>query len=669
MKKSMPDAVDGALDLLATAASEVEAGWVPRDWVRTDPSGDIPMRMDAENVHFRQVGVFSEFAVEADTGMELRVALDLPAVIHGVDVEGDVLELTINSFRPIDISRDGERVFLDELPTVASGPALITVLDAIEVGANGTLTLKVLETPVPLGGEWGRTGLTVQFTTPRLRTRWRELDLAHARLLLAREFASSDEERARIAAVAGRIVECLDLSRGPDLEVELREAIAELDWLTSRLEDYRIHCIGHSHIDLAWLWTYEDTREVIFRDMESVLGLFDEYPEFRFTHSQARGYAEVEASRPDLFARLRERIDEGRLEPATVQWVEADSNIPSGESQARQLIEGLNYSRDSLGIRPDVLLAPDTFGHAGNIPQLAVQAGAKVYYHHRANPGFVGEGSRDPWQAYWWVGADGTRILAIGTPVYLGPVTASRLARDLISLGKANGVSEICYFYGVGDHGGGPTRADLDAIRSLDAAWGFPAVGCSTLGEYASALLASEPSLPEFTGESERVFEGCYTTHADSKRMNREAESALVVAETLAALAGQDASSSLSDSWRATLHHQFHDIIGGSAVAGAFADQARDTAAALDVAARVSGAALRVLAGELGPGAVSVTNPLGHTRDEVVLVPAELRGTNRGVADAGERRCRHRSPGGGVGVPRELRRLRDPSVHARPRAT
>jgi alpha-mannosidase len=270
-----------------------------------------------------------------------------------------------------------------------------------------------------------------------------------------------------------------------------------------------------------------------------------------------------------------------------------------------------------------VFLAPDTFGHAGNLPQLASQAGATVYYHHRANPGFP---SADRyWQAYWWVGDDGTRLLALATPVYLGPITATRLANDLIVLGKANGMTDICYFYGVGDHGGGPTREDLDAIRLLDRAAGFPLVRCATVSDYAAAVVDSGVALPEFHGESERVFEGCYITHADAKQLNRASENALVTAETLAAVAGIDAADELSTTWRSILHHQFHDILGGSAVAEAFDDQRRDTEEALASAKRITERALTILSGGSEPGTLVVTNPVAIDRRDLVRLPVRDR--------------------------------------------
>lgn len=622
---------DSGLARLTAAARDVEVGWSCPDWLlRARDGTERPARLSTENIHLREVGVFSEFTVEAHHGVELIARLQLPDSLWGVPLAGQPLQLTINSLRPIDIFVDDQRVFGDSLPVVAAGPALITLVRELVPGDNGQLRLSVLPSPVALGGEWGRTALTLQFTTPALRARWRLLDLAVARLMLAAEFAETPEQRASLDVAARTIPHDIASASSATVHTLLGDdgaagtVFAGLSWLDNALAQYRIHCIGHSHIDLAWLWTYEDTREVIVRDFESVLALFDDYPEFRFTHSQARAYAQLEESRPDLFERVLQRIGEGRLEPATLQWVESDLHIPSGPAQARQLVEGVRYSREHLGVSPTVLLAPDTFGHNGNLPQLAVQAGARVHYHHRANPGFSASGGH--WPAYWWVGDDGTRLLSISTPIYLGPVTASRLAADLIALGRRNGIRDVCYFYGVGDHGGGPTRADLDTIRALGAASGFPAVQCSTMSEYADTLLESGVPLPEHHGESDHVFEGCYVSQSDAKRMNRVSENALVAAETLAALAGLSAEDELDSAWRTVLHHQFHDILGGSAVAGAYRDQAADAETMATVAARVSAGSMTVLAAGIPRDQIALTNVLGSSRSDVVTIPATLAG-------------------------------------------
>ena len=288
---------------------------------------------------------------------------------------------------------------------------------------------------------------------------------------------------------------------------------------------------------MNWLWTWNDTNNVIYRDFKSVLALMDDYPELTFTHSQPATYENIRQQAPELFARVVEFIRQGRWEPATLTWVEGDTNMASGEAMARQLLESVLYSRQQLGAVPTTFLAPDTFGHAGNLPQLAASAGAARYYHHRCNPG-----QADLWPAYWWEGQDGTRLLAISTPSYNGDIRARDLAETAMRALK-HGQSDSLHFHGIGDHGGGPARQNLDALRRFQQHPLLPAARCSTLARYTQRLLEAGGALPVQRGESSTIFEGCYTTHGDIKRYNRHGENLLCTADTLAALAGISASS------------------------------------------------------------------------------------------------------------------------------
>jgi alpha-mannosidase len=302
---------------------------------------------------------------------------------------------------------------------------------------------------------------------------------------------------------------------------------------------------------------------------------------------------------------------------------------------ARQLLEGVTYSREELGSSPEVVMAPDTFGHCGNLPQLATSAGARVYYHMRCNPG----GDKSPWPAYWWEGDDGTRILAVSTPDYFGHITAGEAARSVVRAAAAGQASAL-QLYGVCDHGGAPTRQSLEALRRLQDSALLPRLICSTLAEYADALLTEKPDLPVHRGESSLTFRGCYTSHTDAKDLNRRGEELLTTADTLAVLAGLAEDSVLTAAWRTHLRHQFHDILGGSSIADVYADQAAD-ANVVEAAARARiEESLRLLAGTASPGQVVVTNPHAWERTDVVEVPVRTGGPVSLVGSHG-----HTTPG------------------------
>jgi alpha-mannosidase len=380
------------------------------------------------------------------------------------------------------------------------------------------------------------------------------------------------------------------------------------------------------------LWTWDDTREVIKRDVRSVLAIMDDYPEVTFTQSQAAGYEMIRTEEPGLFRKIVERIHEGRWEPATAQWVEGDTNLASGEAMASQLLEGVSFSREHLGITPRVLLAPDTFGHSANMPQLVTDSGVRVYYHMRCNPG--GRGG-DMWPAYWWEGLDGTRVLACSTKSYNSQLTAGSIARAAVD-GLRAGLSTSLLLVGVGDHGGGPTRRGYDTLRSVGMAPGMPSARCSTIVAYAEEVVSSGVRIPVHRGESPTIFEGCYTTHVDVKWMNRDGENRLVTAETLAALAGLPRLNELTEAWRDLCFHQFHDILDGSGIPEIYVETRADHARLVETTESVIDRALSLLTADTTEGTITVVNPHGNDCADIVAVPAPTIAHSVLVDEAGE---------------------------------
>lgn len=601
-----------ALDRLRAAGDQAAQGWWPTTWRPAD--GSTNLRMVASAINFSPAGAFDGLQLKPDSEFVASTRLELPEHIAAVPVASDALLATIDCLFPVDMQMDGRSVFSDALPVAATGPALFQVLPVARSGDNGELTIRIRTPPNQIRSDW----LFVHFTTPSVIERFAVLDTAWAQLLLAAELAVTGTERAAVVAAAAAVPDHPANLSTTALSTALSGMATALAPVAHRVAKMRVHAIGHSHIDLAWCWTWDDSREVIKRDVRSVLALMDEFPEMRFTHSQPASYDVLRREEPELLAAVHDRVAEGRWEAATMQWVESDTNMPSGEAQSRQLLEAVDYTRRHLGTSPTVHLAPDTFGHAGNLPQLSTSAGALVYYHHRGNPGQASGGQL--WPAYHWQGDDGTRLLAISSPVYLGPLTPGRVARDLLDL-TSSGLPACAYFYGVGDHGGGPTRQSLQLLRRMQQTPGMPNIFCSTVQTFADDVQASGVRLPEHRGESATVFEGCYTTHADAKRYNRDAENQLITAETLSALAGHDHTAELAGSWRDTLFHQFHDIIDGSSIHEAYHKTAADFSRTAALTARVTEQALDSLQAAAEPGSVAVTNPLGFDRTDVAHLP------------------------------------------------
>lgn len=569
-------------------------------------------------------GALEGLALAPGRAFHVRCRLHLPADAAGVRLFGDPLEATVFSLYPAQLTWEGRQVFQEEGVPVAAGPALVTVIPTLREGDNGTLDL-VLRVPPNQVSNW----FQLRLTTRGIRMRFEKLDTLWAQLSLARALAIGDQQE-----IVGRAAELVPQVLEAGSDAALASLCADADQLLAPLlRDSlipKVHLIGHCHIDMNWLWTWPDTVEVIRRDFRSVLQLMADYPELTFSHSQPAVYEVIRQIEPAMFDQVKAHIRTGRWEATTLQWVESDGNMPSGEAHVRQLLEGVTYTRELLGVDPVTFHAPDTFGHPGNLPQLSASAGARFYYHHRCNPG-----GTQQWPAYWWEGQDGTRLLAFSTPSYNGEITAGDLANAslrAIAAGLPCGV----HFHGIGDHGGGPARQNLDALRRLQTRPFLPTAVCSTMAAYAREIIESGAALPVHRGELNNIFEGCYTTHADTKRYNRAGENLLTTADTLAALAGENDDHATVDAWRKVLFNQFHDILDGSAIHESYDGNASDFVDVSRVGNQVIDESLRVLQSHVPEGVIAVTNPLGIDREDWVMVPGDWK--DKGVAvesDAG----------------------------------
>jgi alpha-mannosidase len=591
---------------LRTAADQAWTGFPHTLWTRADASDTL--ELDGS-------GVFRGLKFDPGEDLVLRCDLDLPAAVMNVALAGDRLEATLRSVYPIELRWNARSVFAEERSPVANGPALFTILPRLRAGTNGQLELRI-RVPNHQTTVWM---MNLHLTTPGLLACFESLDVAWAQLALAAELATSREEKEALFDAIALVPQELMAIEPGELQTVLGRMAGRLarTSLAAKAAALRVHLVGHSHIDMNWLWSWSDTVEVIKRDFRSVLALMDDYPELVFSHSQPATYEVIRRTEPQLFDRLRQHIRDGRWEPTTLAWIENDTNLASGEAHARQLLHGVTFSRDVLGVAPTSYSAPDTFGHAGNLPQLIVSAGAKRYYHIRANPG-----QENQWPIYWWEGDDGTRVLAISTPSYGGDIFARDLASAAIRAYQSGHTAGL-HLHGLGDHGGGPARQNLEALRRFQKLPLLPTATCSRLDAYTRDILESGGVLPTSKGESRTIFEGCYTTHADAKNCNRKGENVLCTADTLAALAGQDHNEALHEAWRTVLFNQFHDILDGSSIHECYAKNAEEFAAVVQIATRVTSAALSALEHNLAPGCIAVTNPLGWDREDWVVVPGE----------------------------------------------
>ncbi len=365
-----------------------------------------------------------------------------------------------------------------------------------------------------------------------------------------------------------------------DAESLVHEAEELLAPLGAAAREYTVYCVGHAHIDMNWMWSWPETVAVCHDTFSTMDRLMDEFPDFHFSQSQASVYVAMQEHAPELFECIKRRVAEGRWEVTASQWVEGDKNLASGEILCRHLLYTRRWFEESLGLPPDAVTIdwePDSFGHCWTLPGILRRGGVRRYYYHRSSgPRLQSMSSGETSQLYWWEGKDGSRILAFDdSPTGYNNEIDPSMTRRLFDLERHTGLRMMLWVYGVGDHGGGPTRRHLRAAREM-AAWPiWPEVRLSTTDEFFTEaerrIEEQSLELPVHRGELNFVFEGCYTSQSRIKLANRRGESTLVDTEAIAVLAHglaglQYPRDELTECWRRAMFLQFHDILPGSGV-------------------------------------------------------------------------------------------------------
>ncbi len=312
------------------------------------------------------------------------------------------------------------------------------------------------------------------------------------------------------------------------------QAEAVLAPVAAVAKTYTVHNVGHAHIDMNWMWPWPETVAVTNDTFTTVLRLMDEFPDFRFTQSQASVYEIARRYNPALFERIKARVAEGRWEVAASQWVEGDKNLASGESIARHLLYTRRFMEDELGLKPEdvpIDWSSPTPSATPTRSRPSSPAGAS-----RATTCAGAAGTRSP-PSSGGAGPDGSRVLVnLETTWYLkavGPENASAL----LAFAAKTGLRDWMNVYGVGDHGGGPTRRDIRRILEMDGWPVFPRFRFATTREFYAILEKNADRLPVLDRELNFEFTGCYTSQSQIKRHNRLGESRALDAEAAAVLA------------------------------------------------------------------------------------------------------------------------------------
>ncbi|MCK4857737.1 MAG: hypothetical protein KAT58_07210, partial [candidate division Zixibacteria bacterium] len=389
---------------------------------------------------------------------------------------------------------------------------------------------------------------------------------------------------------------------------------------------YIIHPVAHAHIDMNWLWPWEDTVDTFRINWESMLKRMDKHPWFVFLQSQPVMYEAIAQAHPELFERIRPRIASGNWDVIGGFWDESNTNCPRGEALARSLMLGKHYFQENLGVTPKMGWLPDSFGMSWQMPQILKLA--ETDYHF-----FVRCKRNTP--LYWWEGPDGSRILTLnyGGYGYNGTVKRDDLEKKITGLEKAGGGKRMLLVYGRGDHGGWPTEGELRLIEHLNEDPSFPArFEFTTIEKYFELVKEELSDIPVLKDEMNFTFEGAYTTHADMKQINRQSENMLLTAEAFCSIANMFMdmkvpypAQELESAWKHTCFNQFHDIIAGVSTNSTYPEVRAKFAVIKGIAEGQRDQAIQVIARgintkDLKGISVVVFNPLGWRRSDVVKV-------------------------------------------------
>jgi alpha-mannosidase len=335
-----------------------------------------------------------------------------------------------------------------------------------------------------------------------------------------------------------------------------------------------VHLVGNAHIDIFWLWRWEEGFQEIRATFASALDRIREHKEFVFTSACAYYYSLVEAADPVLFERIREAVKAGRWRIVGGWWLQPDCNAPAGESFARHGLYAQRYFKEKFGVTAKLGYNVDSFGHNGNLPQFLKKAGLDSYVFMRP----MASEKTLPKRLFHWEGIDGTQVLAFrllgygtGGGAEWGEKLAGHIRRHL-DAAEQEGTPFMC-FYGVGNHGGGPTRENLKTIDELKAA-GENIVYSDPQRFFEEA--AGVSGAPVIRDEMQYHAIGCYSVLSRVKRANNYTEQQLMFAEKMLAVVGgadkdlAENTAALAAGWKKALANQFHDSLGGCSIPEAY---------------------------------------------------------------------------------------------------
>src|SRR5271157_4728685 len=487
----------------------------------------------------------------------LYQSVEIPPTLNGYSLAGShvALDLQISSNQGIQISvfvngnmvarGDGDsQVPLTLLESARPGQRLVVAVRTVPSGTAGCCG-------GPPATNLSAASLTFDPSEARPDPTILRQEIMAAELLIAAYPDGKAERQQQLnAAVKAIDLGALDHGDQAAFDASLKAAQSKLDVLRPYMKQFSVKAVGNSHIDMAWLWPESETVEVVRNTFGTALQLMREYPYFKFTASAAQAYSWMEEKYPAIFHEIEQRVKEGRWEIVGGMWVEPDLNMPDGESLVRQILYGKRYFKQKFGVDVNIGWNPDSFGYNAQLPQIYKRSGIDFFVTQKLL--WASEFTKFPYRLFWWQAPDGSRLMTYFPSTYIGQIDPVTIARDSATYGpmmwKYNGGTnsaspgalDMMYLYGVGDHGGGPTRVDLDtALRWQKGDLVYPRLNFSTATQYFADLEKNKNELKIPTWDGELYFQyhrGVQTSQSEEKRGNRQNEVLVLNAEKLASI-------------------------------------------------------------------------------------------------------------------------------------
>jgi len=514
-----------------------------------------------------------------------RTTVEIPRTAGGKDLQGVRIRLQVR------FSNDG-RVFVNG-GLVAQGDG--SALDPIPLASKAVPGQKLLvAVKVPYHAETGRfqgAQLLIDYPGGPDPGVLRNEILSAENALGGFPGAQAEHQQQLDDAVKAVDFAALDRGDQAGFNRSLEAAHAAMEPVHDWMSQFTVRLVGNSHIDMAWLWPWTETVEVVKNTFTTALQLMREYPDFTYAQSSVQDFEWLQQKYPALFREIQQRVKEGRWELVGGMWIEPDLNMPDGEGLVRQILVGKRWFQKYFGVDVNIGWNPDSFGYTWQLPQIYKKSGFDTFVTQKLSWNSQEASWRPvftyPHKLFWWQSPDGSKLLTYFPHGYSGGINAPSLAQDVADYAPNTGFPEIMQLYGVGDHGGGPTRAMVDeGVRLADPSVVFPKVKFSTARAFfddaLKAIDAGKLKPPVWNNEMYLAYHrGCYTTQAETKKLIRENEELVQNAEKFAALAYLTTKRPYSNGefeeiWKRVLFDHFHDIMPGSGIGVNYADAQRN---------------------------------------------------------------------------------------------